>query len=33
MVQDLYKGKTYAELYDIPPYKVAPRRKANEIKH
>lgn len=31
MVQDLYKGRTYTELYDIPPYKIAPRRKVNEI--
>lgn len=31
MVQDLYKGKTYTELYEIPPYKIAPRNKANEI--
>jgi len=32
MVQDLYKGKTYTDLYETPPFKVAPRRKANEIK-
>lgn len=31
MVQDLYKGRTYSQLYIVPPYKVKPRRKANEI--
>ncbi|TDL30706.1 HNH endonuclease [Jeotgalibacillus sp. S-D1] len=31
MVQDLYKGRTWQELYDTPVYLTNPRQKANEI--
>jgi 5-methylcytosine-specific restriction endonuclease McrA len=32
MVQDIYKGVTWTDLYDIPAYITNPRQKANEIK-
>jgi 5-methylcytosine-specific restriction endonuclease McrA len=31
MVQDIYKGRTWGELYEVPPYLTNPRMKAWEI--